>query len=215
MQDSFDLLCDLYDLKRADYKQTCARLTEAMDIGALLRTPVRQLSLGQRMRCDLAAALIHRPKLLFLDEPTIGLDAVSKLNMRAFVRELNRQEGTTVLLTTHDMADVESLCGRVMLIGHGRLLLDGTVDSLRAAAEQKRVMRARIGQGAWTLPEGAELLDRTGDEITLRFDPERVPADRLVLHLAGSCGLMDVQISQPPLEETVAALYRKLEEAEA
>ena len=97
----------------------------------------------------------------------------------------------------------------------GRLLLDGTVDSLRAAAEQKRVMRARIGQGAWTLPEGAELLDRTGDEIALRFDPERVPADRLVLHLAESCGLMDVQISQPPLEETVAALYRKLEGAEA
>ena len=215
VQDSFDLLCDLYDLKRADYKQTGARLTVAMDIGALHRTPVRQLSLGQRMRCDLAAALIHRPKLLFLDEPTIGLDTVSKLNMRAFVRELNRQEGTTVLLTTHDMADVESLCSRVMLIGHGRLLLDGTVDSLRAAAEQKRVMRARIGQGAWTLPEGAELLDRTGDEITLRFDPERVPADRLLLHLAGSCGLMDVQISQPPLDETVAALYRKLEEAEA
>jgi ABC-2 type transport system ATP-binding protein len=123
--DSFSLLRDIYDIKENDYKLRMKELVDALDISGLLKTPVRQLSLGQRMRCELAAALLHRPKLLFLDEPTIGLDAVSKLALRAFLKDENARTGVTVMLTTHDMDDIATLCKRVMVIGHGKLLYDG------------------------------------------------------------------------------------------
>lgn len=132
VKDSFDLLSDMYDLSAGDYKARLMELTEALDIAALLKTPVRQLSLGQRMRCELVAALLHRPKILFLDEPTIGLDAVSKLALRAFLKEENRRNGATMLLTTHDMDDIEAMCSRVLVIGHGKLLYDGRLDGLKA-----------------------------------------------------------------------------------
>lgn len=129
--DSFRLLKDIYDVPPGQFQERLKELTEALDIGRLLKTPTRQLSLGQRMRCELAAALLHRPKILFLDEPTIGLDAVSKLALRAFLKEENKRSGVTVLLTTHDMDDIEALCSRVMVVGHGRLLYDGALQVLR------------------------------------------------------------------------------------
>jgi len=129
--DSFSLLRDIYDIREDGFRTRLTELTEALDIGSILKTPARQLSLGQRMRCELAAALLHRPKLLFLDEPTIGLDAVSKLALRAFLKEENEKTGVTVLLTTHDMDDIEALCQRVMVIGHGNLLYDGELEGLK------------------------------------------------------------------------------------
>ena len=130
--DSFELLRDIYAIEDASYRKTLDELTELLDLSELLRTPARQLSLGQRMRCEIAAALLHRPKLLFLDEPTIGLDAVSKLAVRHFIQEENRLHHTTVLLTTHDMQDIEALASRIILIGKGKVLMDGTFDDLRA-----------------------------------------------------------------------------------
>ena len=132
--DSFRLLRDIYRVEEAKYRENLERLTELLDLGDLLRTPARMLSLGQRMRCEVAAALLHSPGVLFLDEPTIGLDAVSKLKVREFIREENRDRGTTVILTTHDMQDVEALCSRVLLIGKGQLLLDGTTEEIRSMA---------------------------------------------------------------------------------
>ena len=131
--DSFDLLKDIYRVDPARYRRDLDELTALLDLEQLLRTPARQLSLGQRMRCEVAASLLHDPRVLFLDEPTIGLDAVSKLALRGFILERNRTRGTTVLLTTHDMQDIEALAHRVLLIGRGRLLLDGSFDDVRAS----------------------------------------------------------------------------------
>lgn len=132
--DSFELIRHLYKVERAAFTARLAELTETLDLGEFLRTPVRQLSLGQRMRGDLAAALLHAPDVLVLDEPTIGLDVVSKASIRDFLQRLNAERGTTVLLTTHDLGDIERLCRRVMLIDHGRLQFDGTLDDLMATA---------------------------------------------------------------------------------
>lgn len=130
--DSFSLLKDIYSVSDDAYRKNLSLLTERLDLSSLLRTPTRQLSLGQRMRCEIAASLLHNPKILFLDEPTIGLDAVSKIAIRSFIHEINREKGTTVILTTHDMQDIEALAGRILLIGNGRILMDGTFDDVKA-----------------------------------------------------------------------------------
>lgn len=133
--DSFELLKEIYTVPDQTYQENLEELTQLLDLGDLLRTPARQLSLGQRMRCEIAASLLHSPKILFLDEPTIGLDAVSKLAVRDFILRLNRERGTTVLLTTHDMQDIEALASRVLLIGRGKILLDGTLEDIRRGGE--------------------------------------------------------------------------------
>ena len=129
--DSFELLRDIYALPAHEYRSSLAELSDLLELSELLRTPARLLSLGQRMRCEIAAALLHRPRTLFLDEPTIGLDAISKLAIRDFISRINRERGTTVILTTHDMQDIEALTRRILLIGHGRILLDGNWESLK------------------------------------------------------------------------------------
>ncbi len=133
--DSFELLKNIYSISEPVYRNNLEELTELLNLGELLRTPTRQLSLGQRMRCEIAASLLHSPKILFLDEPTIGLDAVSKLAVRDFVKQLNKNHGTTVILTTHDMQDIEALASRIILIGKGQILMDGTLEDIRRGGE--------------------------------------------------------------------------------
>ncbi|MER6506442.1 ATP-binding cassette domain-containing protein [Nonomuraea sp. NPDC001636] len=137
LKDSFELIRHLYKVDRGTFRIRLAELTETLDLGPFLRTPVRQLSLGQRMRGDLAAALLHAPDVLVLDEPTIGLDVVSKASIRGFLKRQNAERGTTVLLTTHDLGDIERLCRRIMLIDHGRLAFDGTLAELMATAPEQ------------------------------------------------------------------------------
>lgn len=132
--DSFELLKEIYSISKTSYNDRLEELTELLQLQELLKTPTRQLSLGQRMRCEIAASLLHSPRLLFLDEPTIGLDAVSKLAVRDFIKKLNKEHKTTVLLTTHDMQDIEAIANRVILIGRGKVLLDGSLDDMRQAA---------------------------------------------------------------------------------
>ncbi len=129
--DSYELLKDIYSIPDQVYRKNLAELTESLSLTEFLRTPARQLSLGQRMRCEIAASLLHSPGILFLDEPTIGMDAVSKLAVRDFVKKLNREHGTTVILTTHDMQDIEALASRIILIGKGRILMDGTLEDIK------------------------------------------------------------------------------------
>lgn len=133
--DSFELLKDIYSIPQFQYEESLEELTELLNLGELLRSPARQLSLGQRMRCEIAASLLHRPHILFLDEPTIGLDAVSKLAVRDFILRQNRTHGTTVILTTHDMQDIEALASRILLIGKGKILMDGTLDDIKKGGD--------------------------------------------------------------------------------
>ena len=133
--DSFELLKDIYSIPESQYKQSLDELTELLNLAELLRSPARQLSLGQRMRCEIAASLLHSPRILFLDEPTIGLDAVSKLAVRDFILKRNRTHGTTVILTTHDMQDIEALASRILLIGKGEILMDGTLEDIRRGSD--------------------------------------------------------------------------------
>ena len=133
--DSFELLKDIYSVSEPVYRDNLEELTELLNLGELLRTPTRQLSLGQRMRCEIAASLLHNPGILFLDEPTIGLDAVSKLAVRDFVKKRNRDHGTTVILTTHDMQDIEALASRIILIGKGQILMDGGLEDIKRGGE--------------------------------------------------------------------------------
>lgn len=210
--ESFDLLRDIYRVPPATYRANRDRLIALMDLEPLLDVPVRQLSLGQRMRSDLAAALLHGPSLLFLDEPTIGLDAVSKLAIRDFVRELNRDRQVTVLLTTHDMDDIEALCARVMVIGNGRILADGSVDALRRRVRNERVLVVDYDSASEAAMlaaegEGVRLVERDASRVRIAFDPERLPAATLIGKLLAQGTPHDLFIEHPPIEQTVAELY--------
>ena len=145
VMDSFDLLRDIYAVPDSLYQKNLEELTELLQLSELLKTPTRQLSLGQRMRCEIAASLIHSPSILFLDEPTIGLDAVSKLAVRDFIRRQNKEHGTTVILTTHDMQDIAAIAQRVILIGRGKILLDGTLDDIRREGGADDLEQAAAG----------------------------------------------------------------------
>ncbi len=209
--DSFELLRDIYRISASDYQKRLCDLTEILDIGGLLATPVRQLSLGQRMRCELVASLLHNPRLLFLDEPTIGLDAVSKLALRDFLKEINQKHGVTMILTTHDMADIETLCQRVMVIGHGRLLYDGLLDGLKRQYTPERRIRAKLA-GSCSLTElpGAERLEMLENEIVVYFRPEQVQAQEIIARLAAACPLQDLVVENQSVEEMIARMYREM-----
>ncbi|MBS5586496.1 MAG: ATP-binding cassette domain-containing protein, partial [Clostridiales bacterium] len=176
-------------------------------LAELLRTPTRQLSLGQRMRCEIAASLIHSPKILFLDEPTIGLDAASKIAVREFVREQNREKGTTVILTTHDMQDIEALCSRILLIGKGQILLDGQLEQLKSRfATQKTLTVSYQGELCPLFP-GLTLKERQPGRAVLLLDAGLLPVSEAIGRLSASMELTDLSVQEPTTEELVLKLY--------
>ena len=206
--ESFELLRDIYRVAPDTYKRNRDELVDTLELGPLLDTPVRQLSLGQRMRCDLAAALLHGPRILYLDEPTIGLDAVSKLAVRDFVRKLNAERGVTVILTTHDMDDIEALSKRVLVIDEGEILTDGTLADLRAmVTTERRLIVDLENETEAVADEDAEVIRREGHRVWLRFDPERVSAAQLIARVTARHAIRDLFVENPPIEEIVAALY--------
>jgi len=207
--ESFELVRDIYRVPPVEYRVRLEELISALDLSPLLDIPVRQLSLGQRMRCDLAASLLHSPPLLYLDEPTIGLDALSKLAVRDFVRRANRERGVTTILTTHDLDDIEALCSRVLVIGAGRILADGTLDELRArvTTERRLIVDLPDDAGAVTDPD-ARLVSREGSRVTLAFEPERISAAELIARLPRTYPVRDLFVENPPIEEIIAQLYR-------
>ena len=213
--ESFDLLRDIYRVQPAAYRTTRDELVDLLAIEALLAVPVRQLSLGQRMRCELAAALLHRPRLLFLDEPTIGLDAVAKLAVRDIIRRLQGR-GVTTILTTHDLDDVEALCPRVLVIGAGSILFDGSVADLRAGVDRERILTVDLERevGSFTT-SSATVVSAAGRRVVLRYDPARIPTPRIIEEVARDNGVRDLYIEPQPIDELVARLYRDLQLEEA
>ena len=209
--DSFELLRDIYRVSAADYRRRLDDLTALLDAGDFLNTPVRQLSLGQRMKCELIGALLHAPRILFLDEPTIGLDAVTKLALRSFLLDMNRRDGVTMILTTHDMDDIEALCSRVMVIGRGELLFNGGMDELRARYAPWRIIRAQLAQDApqFRLP-GARSVEVRGRSAVITFLPDQIPADQMIARLAAACPLSDLTVEAPDVERLVADMYGEM-----
>jgi len=206
--DGFDLLADIYRVTPAHYRRRRDELVAMLRLEQLLDQPVRQLSLGQRMRAEFAAALLHDPAILFLDEPTIGLDAPSKLAVREFVRRLNREQGVTVLLTTHDMHDVEALAERVIVIGQGRLLTDGPFVSLRAGVLAERRLYIDFAGAAPELEmPGVTVRVRTERSLELAFDPSKIPTPKLIAAIATKHAVEDIHVDEPAIEEVITRFY--------
>jgi ABC-2 type transport system ATP-binding protein len=208
--ESFELLRDIYRVDATRYKRTSDELIALLDLEQLLDVPVRQLSLGQRMRCDLAASLLHAPPIMFLDEPTIGRDAVAKLSVRDFVRRLNQREGATIILTTHDMDDIESLCSRVIVIGNGKILSDGTLPELRARVTRERWLTIDLTDGEAGIffeDAGAKVIRREGQRVCLAFDPQLVPPAEMIRRVTSRHAIHDLFVENPPIETIVAKLY--------
>lgn len=212
LADSFSLLRDIYRIPENEYRKRLEELADALDLSALLRTPLRLLSLGQRMRAELCGSLLHRPELLFLDEPTIGLDAVSKLALRDFLREENKKRGTTILLTTHDMEDIAALCPRVMVLGHGKKLYDGTLGSLLARYDTLRTVHVRYDGGA-ALPAlpGSCLIEREGEGHKITYSPETLPTAVLLSLLQGAGNIREMTVQPQNTDHLIAAMYREMD----
>jgi len=210
--ESFRLLKEIYGLTEAQYRERMALFDRVLGLNAYLHQPVRKLSLGERMRCDLAASLLHRPPLLFLDEPTIGLDIVAKANVREFLQEINRHEGTTVLLTTHDLADIETLCRRVIVIDHGRLLFDGALDELRdrilpvtsIVFDVKHAPEA--SQLTWN---GAAIREVGLHRYRLDVDRREATPASAVKEIVNRFDVSDLKIEEPEIEAVVKRIYQE------
>jgi ABC-2 type transport system ATP-binding protein len=206
--ESFELLRDIYRVSPEPYRTTRDELIARLELEKLLATPVRQLSLGQRVRCEIAASLLHQPRVLFLDEPTIGLDAVAKLAVRDFVKTLNRERGVTVILTTHDMQDVEALAERVIVIGKGMILADGSLAALRRGALAERRLRVQFADDVSMIDvPGATVRRRHARSVELSFDPRVTSAHGLIAHVASQYDVEDVHLEEPPIEEVIAQFY--------
>ena len=211
IRDSYDLLREIYRIPEADYRLRLKELTEALQLGDLLRTPLRTMSLGQRMRAELCGSLLHRPGLLFLDEPTIGLDAVNKLALRDFLRWENREHGTTVLLTTHDMEDISALCSRVMVLGRGRKLYDGDLPKLLARYDTSRTVTVRFEDPSVEpkLPEGAEV-SREGELVKITYAPGEIQTPEMVTMLQATGTIREMTIQPQNIDYLIASMYREM-----
>jgi ABC-2 type transport system ATP-binding protein len=207
LRDSFGLLRRIYKIPDARFRENLDRFVDLLDLGPLLEVPVRQLSLGQRMRGDIAAALLHDPDVLYLDEPTIGLDIVSKVKVREFLRDLNRTRGTTILLTTHDLTDIEQLCSRVMVIDHGRVMYDGGLDGLHSIGESERTLVVDLAEPLPAIEvTGATVVRVDGPRQWLAF-PAAASAAPLVAAIADRYPLADLSIQEPAIESVIARMY--------
>jgi ABC-2 type transport system ATP-binding protein len=208
--DTFELFAHIYELDRTAFEKRQKFLVEALGIGEWLHTPVRKLSLGQRMRCEIAASLLHAPRLLFLDEPTIGLDVVAKQQLREAIKTLHDEENITIFLTSHDAGDVESLCKRVIVINHGQVIFDDRTSALKRRFLRRKIIGVRFGQpisDTFEL-ENTTILKRGTWGVKIELDTHIRPVENLIAALMAYAPIVDLTVEDPPMEEIIAEIYQ-------
>ncbi|MBI2267815.1 MAG: ATP-binding cassette domain-containing protein [Armatimonadetes bacterium] len=207
--DTFQLFARIYELHEREYRKTMAFLVEAFDIADLLHTPVRKLSLGQRMKCEIAASLLHEPQVIFLDEPTIGLDVVAKQQIRDTIKLMHERNKTTIFLTSHDAGDIESLCKRAIIINHGQVIFDNRVSALKRRYLTRKVVNVRFAErleSGFSL-DGTDVLKSSEYGVKLEFDTTRFPVESVLQRLMTSYPVVDITVNDPPMEEIIAHIY--------
>src|SRR5512139_2270459 len=208
--DTFTLFGKIFEMDDRDTQMRIGQLSEAFEIQDLLETPVRKLSLGQRMRCEVAASLLHHPKLILLDEPSIGLDVVAKQHIRDAIREMARLENVGVMLTPHDAGDLEALCKRVIIVNHGQIVYEDKVSNLKRKFLTSKLVEVRYADEVSKSfhIEGVEILKVGHYGVKLRFDIHKTPVEKVISHLTNAGSVVDITISDPPLEEVIAKIYQ-------
>ncbi|MEM7132938.1 MAG: ATP-binding cassette domain-containing protein [Chloroflexota bacterium] len=208
--ESLELLQFMYRVPPTQFRQTLDDFNDLLELSPFLNSPVRSLSLGQRMRADICAALLHRPDLLFLDEPTIGLDVVAKERIRHFIRHVNQEWGTTILLTTHDLADVQKLCDRVIIIDQGRLLYNGELIGLQERFGGKRELVVDFAEKYTVVDvDGAEIAEQQNGRVTYQFDQKKMTASELIGRISARYRIQDLAVREPDIEATIRRIYEE------
>ena len=207
--DSFDLLKNIYNISNEDYQKTKDELVGLLHLEDILTTPVRQLSLGQRMRAEIAASLLHKPKILFLDEPTIGLDAVSKVEVRKFIKAINKKEKVTVILTSHDMSDIEALTNRLILIGHGKKLYDGTLKGIKEKFSHIKKLEI-VFSNLQEIPKlrNIKTIEKKKNKVILEVDTNKVSISNVIKKYTDVCDIEDVNIINEDIDNIIVKLYK-------
>jgi ABC-2 type transport system ATP-binding protein len=206
--ESFELLRHMYRVPASRYAANLAAFRDLLDLDSFLDTPVRQLSLGQRVRGELVAALLHDPEIVFLDEPTIGLDIVAKSRVREFLTQVNRERGLTVLLTTHDLSDIERVCRRLLIIDHGQVIYDGAIDRLVRRYGNERTLVVDLEQPTEPLRIPRACVDRVeGPRQWLRFDRTQTTAAQVAAAVTAQARLVDLEIEEPDIEDVIRRMY--------
>ncbi len=208
VEDSFELLKEIYNIPNEEYEKQKNMLTQMLNIEQIIRTPTRQLSLGQRMRCEIAAAFLHNPKIVFLDEPTIGLDSTSKIAVREFIKKINKEKNTTIILTTHDTGDIEALTKRIILIGKGKLLLDGKLKDL-TKKYSKKIITVKYKGRITELPLGMQVLEKNQEETKFVIDENVIKLTEAIVFLTNATEILDLDVSNTDIDDVVANLYKE------
>lgn len=208
--ESFELLKEIYQVPDKRYKENMDTFTEILGLDEFLNTPVRQLSLGQRMRADIAASLLHDPPILFLDEPTIGLDVVAKEKMRTFIKEINKERSITVILTTHDMEDIEKLCERMILIDHGQKVYDGEIAVVKERFGKTRTLIVDLEESLRSLKlRGGEVFKEEASRFWIRFNRDEVSASGLIAQITETHNIKDLTVEEPAIESIISRIYQE------
>jgi ABC-2 type transport system ATP-binding protein len=208
--ESLDMLRYIYKIPTGLFHSNLNEFRKLLELTPFINTPVRSLSLGQRMRADICAALLHNPEILFLDEPTIGLDVVAKERIRQFILHINQQHGTTVILTTHDLSDIEKLCQRVMIIDKGSLLYDGSLDRIKERFGGKRQLLVEFSETYTDAKiQGAQIVEQLGQHVTYQFERDEITASELIGRISARYRIRDLQVREPDIEATIRRIYEE------